>query len=504
MDETTTPIVIPPPDVPDAVIGGHEDSTPLGERLKRCLAVAAIALVGAGCASPSLSTEAPPTQNGVTKITVGPISIGAEGDANGLFNTREPIDVANNKYEKDGGILDAIPGLPNLVIGVKDPSAGNAPRGDGNFFNKNTTRAAGDTSYVSVDGGTTTTITPSAKNVTIEKTVAIDEKGNTQYERDFVTDTNTYEQALTPAETITIETQNLIKEGFTVNFIKVTGRASGEDHTSTDPSANIGAPSQNNEQLALQRANRGAPALQEKMGSELSGIPIIIGGVEVEPTNEQISRMTAAAAELNISLAELTERFNTSIGGLDAELTQLLTEALVDNRGIMYEIHASKTEVIKDGTFITTVVDLPPDVREKINPDGKNDWLFRIEIPGEILLLFAAIGAGVAGARIIGGKIPGPNPGSIPGPIPEGPIPGPIPKPPPGTPKPPPRPPEYSRRGRYRRITPGGQTTGNQPAFTRKQPRNQNFSKNLGNLAGGPGRRGLDKGGNGTGRRDTS
>ena len=170
----------------------------------------------------------------------------------------------------------------------------------------------------------------------------------------------------------------------------------------------------------------------------------------------------------------------------------------------MYEIHASKTEVIKDGTFITTVVDLPPDVREKINPDGKNDWLFRIEIPGEILLLFAAIGAGVAGARIIGGKIPGPNPGSIPGPIPEGPIPGPIPKPPPGTPKPPPRPPEYSRRGRYRRITPGGQTTGNQPAFTRKQPRNQNFSKNLGNLAGGPGRRGLDKGGNGTGRRDTS
>ena len=211
--------------------------------------------------------------------------------------------------------------------------------------------------------------------------------------------------------------------------------------------------------------------------------------------------MTVAAAELNISLAELTERFNTSIGGLSAELTQLLTEALVDNRGVMYEIHASKTEVIKDGTFITTVVDLPPDVREKINPEGKNDWLFRIEIPGEILLLFAAIGAGVAGARIIGGKIPGPNPGSIPGPIPEGPIPGPIPKPPPGTPKPPPRPPEHSRRGR---ITPGGQRPNGRPARLRKQPRNANFSNNPDSRGGGSGRMDRTKGGNRSIKRHTS
>ncbi|MCX6729068.1 MAG: hypothetical protein NTV95_00250 [Candidatus Saccharibacteria bacterium] len=512
--EDTTPTPLIPPAESTGMLDRAKD---FANKLKPVAAIALIALGGAGCSIDRASVDEPPTQHDVAEVSIGDISVGAERDANGMFNTREAVDAPNNKYNKDGSIIDAVEGLPSLVIGVKDPAAGNAPKSDGNVFEESTKTTPGKTTYETVDGGTKTVITPGTKEVTTETSISGEDKGNTQYERDFETDITTFEQALTPAEKITQETLELIQDGYTVTSVRVNGKASGEDHTVNSPSANIGEPSLNNIQLAEQRGQRGADALQtemEKQGVELSGVPIMVGGNEVEPTIEQMAQLTSAASELGISVSELTERFNTHVGGLNPEQTQLLMETLVNNRGVAFEIRASKTENVEDGTFITTVVELPPEVRATVQPSiEKNSWLFRIEIPGEVLLLLAAVGIGAGLGSIRGGISPrtpgltsiGPRPtgGFGPRPIPGGPgtievKPTPIPppeEPPTSTPRP-------RSRSRQEILTKGpGIEDRSARGTSRKQPREQNFGKNSPQAAGGRGRMARSRGGNRRGKR---
>jgi hypothetical protein len=543
MDEIITPqqMPLPPED------GGHLS---IGEAIKglsnraRLVAAAALLAVGAsGCSIDRSSINDPPTQHDVAASTIGDISFGAEADNNGLFNGRKPIDVPNGQYEEGDDLLDRIGGLPNAVVGIKDPTADDVPRSDGNILKRITSTAPGKETIEIVPGGKKVITTPRTVNKTSDKVVTGGEKGNTQYERDFNTDIRTFEQALTPAEKVTQETLELIKNGYTVTSVRVTGRASGEDHTVGSPTANLGEPSENNIQLAEQRGYRGTAALKtemEKQGVDLSGVPITIGGVEVEPTMDQMTRLTAAAETLGMSVSEMTERFNMHLGGLSPDQAKLLMETLTNNRGVAYEIHASKTERVEDGTFITTVIQLPPEIRSTLQPDiEKNAWLFRIELPGEVLLVLAAIGLGLAGARLAGSvglpglpggsiRLPrppaggsgfGPRPG--PGITPPGPpgiatpgnppIPGVIPptitrdKPP--IPSPPPSPPPPKPRRRQEILSKGpGRTNGEPVAEKDKRPRPFNMggnrgSSNISRARGGRGRMTRDRGGSKGGRR---
>ena len=520
MDETTRPPELPNPAEQAVDSSVRERIRDVADKLKRTAAIALIALGGAGCAVDHSSVNEPPTQHDVAEVSLGDISAGTEGDANGMFNSREAVDVPHNVYTKDGSVKDKIGGLPNLVIGIKDPEAGNAPKSDGNVLKRTKTTTPGETITEVVPGGEKIVKTPHTVEVTTERVVTGEEKGNTQYERDFETDVSTFEQALTPAEKVTQETLDLIKDGYTVTSVRVTGKASGEDHTVGSPTANLGEPSLNNIQLAEQRGLRGTAALQtemEKQGIELSGVPITIGGKEVEPTQEQMAQLTAAASELGISVSELTERFNTHVSGLNPEQTQLLMETLANGRGVAYEIHASKTERVEDGTFITTVVELPPEVRATLQPSiEKNSWLFRVEIPGEVLLVLAAVGIGI-GVGTIGGALSLGIPGAVPI-KPRTPTPGGFgPRPIPGGPgtiedvpvvEPPKEPPENTPRPRSRQeiLTKGpGREDSSARGTTRKQPRPYNMSGSRGRNSpqnrGGGGRMGRSRGGNRRGKR---
>jgi hypothetical protein len=525
MNDSETPpaLPIPPEQLEDHTV--RERIADVADKLKRTAAIALIALGGAGCAVDHSSVNDPPTQHDVAEVSIKDIAIGSEGDANGIVNSRDAVDVPRNIYTKDGSIKDAIGGLPNFVMGIKDPEAGNAPRSDGNVLKKVTETTPGETTYEIVPGGTQEVKKPNTVEITTEKVVSGEDIGNTQYERDFETDVATFEQALTPAERVAQETLALIKDGYTVTSVGVMGRASGEDHTTNTILANLGEPSSNNVQLAEQRGMRGKAALDAEMqaqGIELSGIPITIGGVEVEPTQDQMSQLTAAADSLGISVSELTERFNTHVGGLNPEQTQLLVETLANNRGVSYEVRASKTDRVEDGTFVTTLVELPPEVRATLQPSiEKNSWLFRVEIPGEALLVLAAIGLGLAGSRLIGGggigipRIPVPpgglGPRPIPRPTPGGPPTGiSINSPPPTTgipeKEPPKKTPPPTPRPRQEILTKGpGREDTTARGTSRKQPRPHNMSGNRGRNSpqnrGGGGRMSRSRGGNRRGKR---
>ena len=547
MEEQTRAPEVPVPIEQRTELTVRERVRDVADKFKRGAAIALIALGGAGCAVDHSSVPEVPTQHDVAEFTIGDIAIGEEGDANGMFNTREAVDVPHNKYKKDGGIIDAIGGISNTVIGIRDPEAGDAPKSDDTFIREESSTTPGKITYETVPGGTKTIKTPHTVDVTTEKVLNGEEQGNTQYERDFNTDVKTFEQALTPAEKIAQETLSLIEQGYTVTSIRVTGRASGEDHTVSEPNANIGEPSANNVTLAEQRALQGAAALQSEMterGVELSGVPFTLGGKEVEPTKEQMVQLSAAASELGISVAELTERFNTHVGDLSPEQTQLLMETLVNNRGVAYEIHASKTDKVEDGTFITTVIQLPPEVRAVVQPSiEKNGWLFRIELPGEVLVVLAAIGLGIAATRFGGGIVLGapgipagagrpPKPGGN-GPRPNSP--GSSPRPPsstPNAPTPPPKPTKPKPTGGGRYTPPGTGSTpkekvpkdeqppqglprrrpeiltkgpGREDSSARgrlsKQPRPYNYGKDRSRAAGGTGRQGRSRGGDRRGKR---
>lgn len=472
--------------------------------LKRLVAVGLFAMTAAGCV-PQSHDSVPPTQRDVASVEIGGASVGLEGDANGYFNSRTPEDIPNNQYKKDCGIIDEIPGLPNLVIGIPDDSANGAPKGDGWIARHTSSSKSSSSSESSVKTDEVKIRIPETKTVTDEKVITGSEIGNTQYERDFETDHSTFEQALTPAETVAKETLSLVVEGYSVNAVIITGRASGEDHTKGGPNANIGEPSENNQELSNQRAAHGERALDQAFQDrkiDISGAALTIQGQEVEPTSEQLAQLQSAADSLGITVNELTERFNTFSGSFTPEQLSLLHETLTNNRGVMYEIHASKDISVPTGDFKTTVIKLPKEVITSLGgSEEKSDWLFRIEIPGEILLLLAALAAAKLAGNIpiIGGSSGIGEPG----------VPIPIPPPvgkgkPPEVVDPPPPPPGGNERFPRPRNQPNPRQRYDSVWTPRKQPREQNFGKNRSNLAGGKGRTERSRGGDRRGKRGPS
>lgn len=516
--QTLPPALAPIEEQLAAVNAG--DRLPPG-RIHRGLVAAALVLPLAGCVVNAPGAEAP-TQTRVASTEIGSASVGLEADDNGMFNGRDPVEPSEGEYNSTS-LLDKVPGLPNLVVGVADPEADGAPKGDGNFATseagaeKGRDRESKDTIDLTVKIPIKTH-KPTRKPVGTEAVITNRSGGDTQYERDFEIDKNTAEQALVPASEVADETLQLVEDGYTVTSVHVTGKASGEDHTTNDPMANIGESSANNQDLARQRGSEGFSVLSdalESRGIDLSNIATSLDAVETEPTPQQTDKLLAAAETMGISLDELTERFNKGIGSFDPETLQTLHEALTNNRGVMYEIHATKTEMAEVPGFKTTVIKLPMDVLRKIaGKDQDGDWLFRVEIPGEALLLLMGLALGKLAANAGGLPIPmaPPMPRTPPaeGPprLPEIPpadletpkipfpglpkikTPGPKPPPPPGTPLY--RPSFRLERGSF---TPSIADRGS-VGVIRQQPREHNFSKQPSLRAGGTGRMSRNKGGN--------
>ncbi len=501
-------------ELPDPIAVAANVTNPEGlkppVRAKLFMKAAGVLLSLSGCNIDEVSTEPvgpeEPTQGQVWSLEAGGISGGFEGDGNGLFNTREPVTPEDGEYKKDG-ILDAIPGLPNVVFGTSDDAskrADGAPLGDGTYFTTDEGEDRKGTEEKATIDLTVRVPTLETSRKTVEKTVAGEEPADTQYERDFETDQKTFEQASVGAQQVADETLALIEDGYTVTSVKITGKASGEDHTKGGPMANIGEPSENNLDLAGQRAGHGQAALDKAFAErsiDTSGAALELNAIEAEPTTEQTAELQKAADALGITVNELTERFNTGIGKFSPEATEDLVDALVHNKGVVYEVHASKTADVTELKFKETIIKLPLDVIKKIaGKDAAEDSLFRIEIPGEILLLLLAwqlrkvplpsLPGGGRSPRTPGPPL-GPEPSPLPPPtkIPDPKIPIPVPPGPPNPPPPGPPPPRPSfrlERGTWK----ASQVDATGPvAHHQKQPRRHNYS---------PQRSGLHLGGRGT------
>lgn len=460
------------------------------------------------------------TQEQVWSTEAGGIAGGLEGDGNGMFNTREPITVHQGKYSKDG-ILDHIPGVPNIVFGTADkekPAADEAPLGDGTYTTeaeKSVDKTKQENHYIEIPIKIPTKKT-SEKVVT--KNITVHDSGNTQYERDFTTDRKTFEQASTPAKEIASQTLEYVEKGYTVQGIKVIGLASGEDHTNpSDTMANIGEPSQNNQELAGERASHGLTALQTALnekGVDSSQSALEIESREIEPTDEQISELIKLADEYGMSVYDFTDKFNLSLGKFSPEALTTLVDSLVNNRGVIYEVNLSKNESTTTVEYDHTVIKLPLNIIEKIIGDKPTEErAFRIEVPGEILLILLAFAIRKIPIPSSPGlpkwpKTPRTNPPRIPPnrpPIPEPPkipvptikIPGVIDVPPDG----PPPPPSFDKKDAFRPVQSISRNDRQYLHKRRKQPREFNFSNQRGYNFGGPGKRERDKGGNASNKR---
>ncbi|MFO0920658.1 MAG: hypothetical protein U0451_03220 [Candidatus Saccharimonadales bacterium] len=197
-----------------ATIPNHEVKKP--GRIKQLMATGAMLLALAGCSAPSQEVDvAEPTQREVATLEAFGIAVGAEGDANGLFNTREAVDVSNNQYEKDGGIVDEIGGLPNLVIGVPDSEADDAPKGDGNLFETKETTSSRERGDEKIDISIPI-LKVGIESTQSEVTEAFTDRGSTQYERDFLTDNDTTEQARTTSDEVAARIKELQNQGYDV------------------------------------------------------------------------------------------------------------------------------------------------------------------------------------------------------------------------------------------------------------------------------------------------
>ena len=493
-----------------ATIQSREDNRP--SMIRRLVASGAMLIALSGCSAPSQEVDvAEPTQREVATLEAFGIAIGEEGDANGLFNTREAVDVSNNQYKKDGSIVDKIGGLPNIIIGVPDSEADGAPKGDGNLLKteETTSHQEGKDEKIKISVPVPKVGIETTQS---EITEALADRRSTQYERDFLTDNNTTEQARTTSDEVIARVKELQNQGYTVQQIMINGLASGEDHTYPSSNANIGEPSLNNQQLSLQRAQKGKIALNTssiEAGIGLDQSIISISGTEIEPSLEQSQQLQDAADSMNISVYELTERFNTQLGKIDPAHLPLLTEALTNNRGVIYEIHASKPEQQTNITFDSTIIEIPFNSEQPGSSNKEDKWLFRIEIPAEALLILLALLArkiNLPSPTLPSPALPG-LPRVEPKPIPT--VPAETILPPVKTPRPveepPIKPPVDNPPPQFRREQGWGEP---QPErhyskipFTQKQPRNYNFSNQSGLLAGGRGRMSRDSGGNRIGKR---
>lgn len=298
--------------------------------------------------------------------------------------------------------------------------------------------------------------------------------------------------------------------GWKIESISTFGTASAEDDTvnaegvrtaglqETSPEA-----AQKQAELGDHRRDVGTLQLAAALGER--GVQVDAQQIELLPSIEDV--LDDAEVGIIDGMAErggfknttvMIEQWNRAPETVPTEVDAFLTEALAKERTFNVKVSMSRESAIpgSDGSVPT------PDGPEKTpgSAGGSEDHKFRLFpmlLPGYILIGIGRKRIGLPGGKPSAPAVSGGTPPrlSVPVSVPSAET---VVEQPPEPPKPPRTPREQFPRAASDRMP---RSRVDAVAYRRKQPRNHNFSKRSGRLAGGSGRMSRSHGGNRSGKR---
>jgi len=344
-------------------LGGAADAAP--EKPQRPPAVVAEAFPKA--TSPQkqeITTEV----IGTGEHTGGRVSVGIERDTNGTLNTGE------NGPEPGVPASELIPDvMPNLVIGSSDHQGGTT--GDGWVWNNQKTKQEVAIPVpVQVPGKPVEHVT----EVVDETKYPI----KTPWEQDFHTSPELARELTAAAQDCYAQIEARQNQGYLLTGVQIGGLASDEDNATKpgDPMAGLGEQSKLNQDLANERGLAGMQTMSEVLQSHGIDPAVLsfIEGQEVQATPQEIEQILQYSKMLGQDPLEAIQDYNRA---RSAGLQPLMDELFQGNRGIVCIASFTKLEVnLLPGPTETKIMMVPIEV------DGKQR-IWRIEIPGEVLLL---------------------------------------------------------------------------------------------------------------------
>jgi hypothetical protein len=309
--------------------------------------------------------------------------------------------------------------------------------------------------------------------------------------------------------------QELVDQGWTIDFMKTRGTTSAEDDTTNNGTRTAGLQetspeaAQKQEELGDKRRNIGTielvAALNER-GIKLEAADIeLLESIEDVLTDEEVAVIDTLSKKFGYNnITTMIEEWNRDPDSLPKEVDKALTEILFIERTFQVEIGLSRTKLVPgEGGPDDSEKPGPEDGEPVPNPGGQaeseenEDHELRILpflLPGYLFIKvnsrrrprFVSPGpsGGDGGGTSNTGLIEASEPAVM------------APKPKPPLPV---KPPVYVDRFPHRNgHKPRKKQTSvdSQQSYRGKQPRNHNFSGRRGNLAGGPGRMARSHGGN--------
>lgn len=328
---------------------------------------------------------------GTGEHTGGRVSIGWERDNNGTLNTGE------DGPEPGLPIKELIPEvLPNLVIGSSGENG--HTQGDGWRFERG-----------SYDKKIKVPVPQRVPGKPVERTYeAVDETTypiESRWEQDFHTSPELVKEIRAAAEDCYAQIEARQNSGYLLTGVQIRGLASDEDNATRpgDPMANLGETSELNKQLANERGLAGMQTMSEVLQSH--GIdPSVLSfleGEEVQASPQEIEQILQYSTMLRQDPLEVIQDYNRV---RTQGLQPLMDELFKGNRGIACIASFTKLETeMVPGESEVKMMFVPVEI------DGK-DSIWRIEIPGEVLLiplLYMALRSLPGGrGRISTGRIP--------------------------------------------------------------------------------------------------
>ncbi len=296
------------------------------------------------------------------------INLGLERDNNGTLNTGD--DGPEPGLPLDELIPDV---MPNIVLGSSNGNGGTI--GDGWHVDSRRDaqqRVVPQIKYVEGETIETQTRVTDIKKYPIQ----------TPWEVDFQTSPELATELNSAMEDCYAQIEARQRQGYTLTKVEVGGLASGEDNVTKpgDPMANLGEPSKPNQNLANQRGIAGVSTMTEVLESHGISADVLefIQGQEIEPNPKEIDQILQYASMLGQNPLELLQDYNRA----RAEgLQPLMDELFVGNRGVVCISSFTKLET----TLLPGHTELKVVLVPIVEHGQKRIW--RIEVPGEVLLL---------------------------------------------------------------------------------------------------------------------
>lgn len=347
--------------------------------LRKAVATGALATVALSGASALTNPGGNPGTSPGTKATAsatlqtGPetgVALGLENDDNGTLNTGQ-------EGPSGGGLKELIPNVvPNIVAGSVTPASQGNPVGDGWHFEK-VPRVSNRPAPKPIELKIPTS-TPRAERITDPYKYPI----KTPWEQDYTVSPELQREVSGAVQSCFNNVHAREKQGYQLDGVEIGGIASGEDNT-TEPGdllANLDRPSQLNLELANQRGLVGLQSAKE-LAPDSNIDPEIISflkGKETDPNPEELKQIIEYAQMLGEDPLTVVQDYNRS---REEGLQPLMDQLFEGNRGIVCIAKMSKLETSNLPGPDKTVTLMVPVMKN----GEERTW--RIEIPGEILLL---------------------------------------------------------------------------------------------------------------------